>query len=221
MALTQNQIKGVVSLFVKSFIYAENEAERKTLYVEFEDTFGRGIKEWEETIRSQIIECTKDKKIIEAFDKIRNRKKAYNLEEICSIRLLEERDFEQIIEIINSSFDMRLTHLDNKKLIRFSESGYSVVAYKDDEVLGVLLAAEILDLNFDTIYIDTFAVAECVRGIGIGRKMLSYLCEIAREKSDYVHTFRLQTDRNMEAYKIYKHWGFRENSLVQMKYYCI
>ena len=146
MALTQNQIKGVVGLFVKSFIYAENEAERKKLYVEFEDTFGRGIKEWEETIRSQIIECAKDKKIIDDFDIIRNRKKNCNLEEICSIRLLEEGDFEQIIEIINSSFDMLLTHLDNEKLIRFSESGYSVVAYKDDEVLGVLLAELIMGI---------------------------------------------------------------------------
>lgn len=68
-------------------------------------------------------------------------------------------------------------------------------------------------------FIDTFAVAECVRGNGIGRKLLKAVAGTYTGAS--YCKLRLNTERTRPDYKIYKHLGFEESKLVQMECYQI
>ena len=58
MALTHRQVEGVISLFTTSFINCSNEDERKKMIVNFEDTFGKSIAEWQTKCREAICATT-------------------------------------------------------------------------------------------------------------------------------------------------------------------
>lgn len=219
MALTQKQISGVIKLFVKTFVNSKSEEERKLLCVNFEDTFGNGILDWKEKCKEQLMEYKIDENIIKKFDEISNRKQNQTDRLEYSIRLLEEKDFVQVRELINQAFDLGLTIYDDDRMKEFIKTGYSIVAYREDEVLGVLMAYETPELLMSNIYIDTFTVAESVRGCGMGEKMIAYIQDIARCKEKIVYTLRLQTNKKLDAYQIYKHWGFQEMDRVVMKRY--
>ena len=219
MALTQKQIEGVVNLFVRIFMDCKDKEEQKLLCINFEDTFGKGIGDWKEKCKEQLVKCKAEEDIISQFDEISNRKQNKDTQIEYSIRLMEENDFEQVRELINKAFDLGLTYFDDNKLKGYLETGYSIVAYRDDEILGVLLAYETPELVMANIYVDTFTVAECVRGCGIGENMINYLQNIAREKEKRVYTLRLHTNKKIEAYQIYNHWGFHEMDRVVMKKY--
>lgn len=92
------------------------------------------------------------------------------------------------------------------------------MACNNDEILGVILGYPVPDLSSDAIYIDTFVVAESIRGSGVGKRLLVELSK--QNRTDNICVMRLQTEKTREAYQIYKHLGFRESSLVHMeKYY--
>lgn len=219
MALTQKQIDGVIKLFVRTFVDCKSEEERKILCINFEDTFGNGILDWKEKCKELLVEYKTDEKIIGKFDEISNRKQTKTERLEYSIRLLEEKDFVQVRELINHAFDLGLTIYDDDRMKEFIQAGYSIVAHREDEILGVLMAYETPELVISNIYIDTFTVAESVRGCGMGEKMIEYVQGIARGKEKRVYTLRLQTNKKIDAYQIYKHWGFQEMDRVVMKQY--
>lgn len=218
MALTKKQVEGVTNLFVASFVNSSNELERKKALIEFEDAFGRSICEWKSICREKIEQRTSDNSVIDCFDKIISRNEQTNIADEYIVRMLEATDLEQVRELINSIFGMCLTFYDDDKLKKFIESGYSVVACNGEEIVGVALAFEMLDYNMATIYMDTFAVAECVRGHGIGKKMFKHIQKLGKS-SGRSGKMKLQTDRKIDAYHIYKHWGFQEDELVHMHGY--
>ncbi len=218
MALTKKQIEGVTNLFVASFINSSNELDRKKVLIEFEDAFGKSICEWKSICREKIEQRTSDNSIIGCFDEIINRSEQTNITNEYVVRMLEEADLEQVRELINSAFGMCLTFYDDEKFKKFIESGYSVVACNDEEIVGVALAFEMPDYNIATIYLDTFAVAEHVRGCGIGKKMLKHVQKLGKS-GGRAGKIKLQTDRKIDAYYIYKHWGFQEDELVHMHSY--
>lgn len=220
MALTKKQIEGIEDLFVTSFVNSENELDRKKILIQFEDTFGKSIGEWKGVCREKIEQCTSDESIIAYFDKMIHREGQTTVAAEYTVRMLEEADLEQVREIINASFGMCLTVRDDEKLKKFVESGYSVVACSDEEIVGVALAFEMPDYNLSTIYLDTFAVSEHIRGCGIGKKMFGYLQKLVRENI-IACRIRLQTDRKIDAYQIYKHWGLQEDDLVHMRGYIV
>lgn len=221
MALTQKQIAGVVNLFVRALINSEDKEEQKLLCINFEDTFGKSIEDWKEKCKEKLVEYKAKEDVIDKFDEISNRKQNKVTQIEYSIRMMEEHDFGQVRELINQAFDLGLTYYDDDKLKEYSKNGYSIVAYREDEILGVLLAYETPELVMSNIYIDTFTVAECVRGCGIGESMINYVQNIAKEKEKGVYTLRLLTNKNIEAYQIYKHWGFQEMDRVVMKRYFV
>ena len=217
MALTKLQAEAVVKLFALSFAHNDSEKIRKEIFLEFEDTFGRGIADWHSICKEIIEQHTSDKDVIEHFDMLVYRKENQNEWSECLIRQLKESDLEAVIELINSAFSMMLTSYDNERFEKFMESGYSFVACNNDEILGVVLGYLAPDLNMDAVYLDTFTVSETVRGHGIGRMLLRHVSKCA--SSNHIHLLKLHTNRSIEAYKIYKHWGFRESELVLMKRY--
>ena len=219
MALTKKQVEGVTSLFVTNFVNSNDELDRKKVLIQFEDAFGKSICEWKSICREKIEQCTSDKRIIECYDEIINQSEQTNTADEYVVRMLEEADLEQVRELINSTFGMCLTFYDDDKFKKFIESGYSVVACNGEEIVGVALAFEMPNYNIATIYLDTFAVAEYVRGHGIGKKMLNYVHKLS--DSNGAKKIKLQTDRKIDAYHIYKHWGFQEDEVVHMHGYFI
>ena len=218
MALTKNQAEGVLDLLIKSFINNDSQQERKKLLIEFEDIFGKSIPDWKTICRNRLIQHTSDKTVLDRFDEVVSREKQTDNAEGYTIRLLEKADLLQVRELINGAFAMCLTVYDEERFEKFIKSGYSIVACNDDEVVGALLAYEMPDYNVATVYIDTFVVAEFMRDCGIGKRLLQYVQDLARENSG-IRKIKLQTDKKREAYNIYRHWGFQEDELIPMHKY--
>ena len=214
MALTARQTEAVISLFANSFIYSKDETEKKKLLIDFEDDFGKSIPNWKELCRDRI----SDENNLASFDSLLDRKNKDYSEEY-QIRLLQEKDLPQVREMVNKAFDLILTQFDDDRLKKFVESGYSVVATSGEEVGGVIFAFDMPSCNLNTIYIDTFCVAENIRGLGIGKKMLRQVMKIGHN-GGYAKII-LQTDRNIDAYQIYKHLGFQEDELTHMHLYFV
>ncbi|MDD3221547.1 MAG: GNAT family N-acetyltransferase [Clostridia bacterium] len=168
----------------------------------------------EKNCKEELENLGADSTCIETFEQLAYRNKKHEQSCDCVIRELRESDYDEIIIMLNRAFSLALTRYDKEKFEKFLQSGYSFVARNRDEIIGVVLGYVIPDLWGDAIYVDSLVVGETVRGTGVGYRLLSYLSEYALSKD--IHEFRLQTDKNLEAYKIYKHWGFNENSLVQM-----
>lgn len=166
----------------------------------------------------RIRKLTADTSVIEEYEKLSTRNDNTDKKPDCEIRLLVKEDFEQVREIINAAFDMSVTTYDEPSFLAFVESGYSLVACKDDEILGVILAHVQPELSVPYVYINSFAVSEYARGKGIGKAMFMCLKKNMDERGLFM--IKLQTDSNIKAYEIYKHWGFQDSELVQMKYYC-
>lgn len=215
MALTKSQVDSIVDLFSLAFANSSDESVREKAYFEFEDIFGKGIDNWQAICRGKIKQCTLNEAVIEHFDRLAHRhdNKVEDMEYL--IREIKESDLAAVIELINNAFSMNLTYFDNDKIKKFMDSGYSFVACNNDEVLGVALGYYIPDLCMDAVYLDTLTVAETIRGRGIGRKLLSHISKCAI--SNKIYEIKLHTDRTIEAYQIYKHWGFKESKLVLMK----
>lgn len=217
MALTKAQADSVIRLFILSFASENDNQKRKKLFIEFEDIFGKGIKNWQVICREKLEQGIDNQIIKEHFEKLIYRNEKKSVSNSYTIRKLEKSDFEEVRMMINSAFDFVLTFYDDYKIEKFMESGYSFVACHNDEILGVILGYLVPDLNLDVIYIDTLVVAESARGSGIGKKLLAQVSKQAQ--FDKVHILRLQTEKNSDAYQIYKHLGFCETKLVQMKKY--
>lgn len=64
----------------------------------------------------------------------------------------------------------------------------------------------------DLIFIDTMAIDENYRGMGIGHKMFDFIKAIKKEKN--LDGLELQVNaRNRAAYEMYKKYGFTEKSI--------
>ncbi|MBD5135502.1 MAG: GNAT family N-acetyltransferase [Lachnospiraceae bacterium] len=182
------------------------------------DTFGKGIKDWHIQCKA-ILEQGADNQILkEHFEKLILHNEGQNSSEDYIIRKLEKTDFEEVKILIKREFPIGLLYRDDDGLENFAKKGYYFVACHNDEILGVVLGYPVPDLSSDTVYIDTFVVAENIRGSGIGKKLLM---EVSKQnRTDNIRILRLQTEKTKEAYRIYKHLGFYESSLIHMeKYY--
>lgn len=219
MALTKSQANAVIKMFALSFASSDSEKNRKKIFFEFEDTFGNGLANWQSMCKEKIEQYASDKAVIEHFDMLVHRKETQSDWNELVLRELKKSDLEAVTELINSAFALGLTSYDNEKFEKFIESGYSFVACNGDEILGVVLGYLIPDLSLDAVYVDTFTVAETVRDHGIGKKLLQHISTCALSNS--VHVLKLHTDRTIEAYQIYKHWGFAESEFVLMKRYIV
>lgn len=218
MALTKAQSDMAINLFSDLFVRDNTVEERKRLFLEFEDIFGKGIHDWQNICRERMKQKLSDKKVIEYFDAFANRKEQKKEQEY-QIRKLEKTDLEAVRELINRAFQMCLTFYDDGKFEPFIESGYSFAACNKEELLGVALGYRMPDLSMDAIYIDTLAVAEMARGNGIGRQLLSHISKCAVKNGVYM--LKLQTDKVKDAYQFYRHLGFEESELVLMKRYSL
>ena len=145
------------------------------------------------------------------------------------IRTATINDYESVIKIISQVQDMHVEwrpdiykYNDNliskKDFEKIVESNTFFVAENDNEkIVGVL---EIIfrhiespaHVTRDVIFVDTMAVDEKYRGLGVGHKMFEFLKAMKIEKN--MDGIELQVNaRNRAAYEMYKKYGFTEKSI--------
>lgn len=144
------------------------------------------------------------------------------------IRLAKKSDYESVIKIMSQVQDMHVEwrpdiYKHNDNLIpqdvfeKIVENDTFYVVVNQDSVVGVL---EIVyrhvespsHVTRDFIFVDTMAIDENYRGMGIGHKMFDFLKQIKAEKN--LDGIELQVNaKNSVAYEMYKKYGFTEKSI--------
>ena len=144
------------------------------------------------------------------------------------IRLAKKADYESVIKIMSQVQNMHVEwrpdiYKHNDNLIpqdvfeKIVENDTFYVAVNEDSVVGVL---EIVyrhvespsHVTRDFIFVDTMAIDENYRGMGIGHKMFELLKQIKAEKN--LDGIELQVNaKNSAAYEMYKKYGFIEKSI--------
>ena len=144
------------------------------------------------------------------------------------IRLAKKTDYEAVTRIMSQVQDMHVEwrpdiYKHNDNLIpqdvfeKIVENDTFYVAVNQDSVVGVL---EIVyrhvespsHVTRDFIFVDTMAIDENYRGMGIGHKMFDFLKQIKAEKN--LDGIELQVNaKNSVAYEMYKKYGFTEKSI--------
>ncbi|KAF6066967.1 Acetyltransferase (GNAT) family protein [Candida albicans] len=74
-------------------------------------------------------------------------------------------------------------------------------------------SSQVLSKTPNTVYIESFAVLEAYRGLGIGKKLLNYLIEETKKR--FIHEIIIHVSvANHEAISWYKKQGFSQGELV-------
>ena len=211
MALSPMQVKEVIDLCANNFVQEKDCLKRKRLLQRFDDTFGRGIHNWKDILLEAITEKDPNGASKEIYSELVNSVSKndgnFDYRELC------EADLPMVRELINRAFGFFLTDRDDDQLKKFI-NGYSFVACNKEDVLGISLAYVIPGLMSDKLYIDTLVVSEAARGQGIAR----HLIEVQQNKGykNRIYSTYLMTDRQLEAYQLYQHLGFRESKYAFM-----
>lgn len=109
--------------------------------------------------------------------------------------LIAKEEFEKIVE--NNTFFV--AENENKKIV-----GVLEIIFRHIESPA--------HVTRDVIFIDTMAVDEKYRGLGVGHKMFEFLKMMKIEKN--MDGIELQVNaRNRAAYEMYKKYGFTEKSI--------
>ena len=144
------------------------------------------------------------------------------------IRLAKKADYESVKRIMSQ---VQVMHAEwrpdiykhNENLIpqdvfeKILENNTFYVAESDSSVIGVLEIAyrhveSPSHVTRDVIFVDTMAIDENYRGMGIGHKMFDFIKELKQEKN--LDGVELQVNaRNSAAYEMYKRYGFTEKSI--------
>ena len=216
MALTKLEASGMMRLTAWAFARVQNREERKKIFIEFEDIFGREIKDWEAGIAEILKEQAQDEEVLEHFRSLCSREQKVITG--YEIRCAEQSDLKDITELINRNFNMMLTSKDYDRYTPFLKSGYSFVICNHDSILGCVLAQPYQILLTTSICIDVLVVGETCRNMGLGKALLQHVQNYAKENNNdfRLSYLRLTTDKTKDAYRFYRHLGFGESDYVTM-----
>ncbi len=143
------------------------------------------------------------------------------------IRNALQSDYEQIENIMTQAHRMHVEWRDdiyrmNDPILSYerfmnllSEETY-IVAQKDEDVVGILYYffknTDIPSMQKrKVLYIDTMAVEENFRGMGVGTAMFDHIKNIAKA-NDCTHMELSVNAKNINAQKMYAKYGFSEKS---------
>ena len=118
------------------------------------------------------------------------------------VRDYRESDLDSVNSILKEAFDTNKKNFDD-------EIFHEVVACIDEKVVGYLLLTKVLNPVKDSYYylVDYVCVDSNYRGLGIGKKLLTYAEDIA--KSDNSIYLQLTCSRfRKEAHKLYESSGY-------------
>lgn len=208
MALRKSQKEIAISLFVKAFSTTEDKKDKKELYIQFADAYDGSIKGWREKVEQELV----DEKLKQQFKEFYNREKQTDIKEFVTVEPLSLEDMDQISYLASKELNVMPWVVDETRadsINEFVNSGYSYVAKRENVVLGFILAYKCPTYGGRYyIYIDTFVVNSDAQGQGIGKMLLEELrTDMYRNR---IYSMKLMTEREIPAYKIYKHLGFEE-----------
>lgn len=208
MALRKAQKEMAITLFAKAFSAAEDERDRKELFIQFSDAYEDSIQDWQGKVEEEL----KDDVVKEEFQRLVNRKQKIDIKDFVIIENLKKEDLKQISYLASKELDM-MPWVENEigpeSLFDFIDSGYSYVAKRENVILGFILAYKCPTYGGNYyMYIDTFVVNSDVQGKGIGKMLLQKLRE--NMFKNRIFRVKLMTKKEIPAYKIYKHLGFEE-----------
>jgi GNAT superfamily N-acetyltransferase len=210
MALSERQAKGVLKLFVNTFAYSTAD-KRKDVYMDFVDSFLGGIKQWETTIYGAFIAEGIPSDIISQWLKLEEERKEGHVGEVCEICKMTMADESQIVKLIAKEIGCtpRFAEFGEIGTVKdYEATGYSFVAKKINEVVGVIMAQKIMDYGSYYVYVNNFAVESSMQGRGIGTQLMKHLISVAKQNG--IHRIKLHTQKNLKAYDIYHHMGFED-----------
>ena len=144
------------------------------------------------------------------------------------IRIAKKEDYESVKKIMSQVQDMHVEwrpdiYKHNENLIsqdvfeKIIENDTFYVAVCEDSVVGILeITYRHIEspshVTRDVIFVDTMAIDENYRKLGIGHKMFDFLKQLKVEKN--LDGIELQVNaKNSAAYEMYKKYGFTEKSI--------
>ena len=210
MALSRRQAKAVIKLFVNTFA-SSDEDKRKDVYADFADSFSGGIKQWEVTIYGAFIDEGVSSDVISQWQELEEARKGGHVTETCEICKMTMADEDQIVKLLSNEIGCmpRFAEYDEVGTVKdFENTGYSFVAKKNNEVVGVIMAQKIMDYGSYHIFVNNYAVKASMQGNGIGKQLMEHLISAARK--DKIHKILLHTEKKLKAYDIYHHMGFED-----------
>ena len=218
--LNKKQLETVMNLFTTGFVNSTDETMRRSLFIQYSDDFGHEMNNWQELCREKIKSYTSNPVVLEHYDMLVGHIDKHIDEADIFIRKFEADDIDEVREILNDAFRMLMLipdSEDDKKFNRFLKSDYSVVAVYDGNIVGVALADVVSEISWNVLYLDSFAIKNGMRNQGIGKKMIVQIEKQASKEK--IHKLVLKTDKKIEAYDIYRHWGFEESESLFMQHY--
>lgn len=213
MALSERQTQALLKMFIKNIVHEESKEEREKLYVEFEDSFKGIFLKWEDTIYSALVDNSVPTYIITEWQQFKNKTASRRERDdiaICDMKLEDERAIVRIIvdEIGCVPYFSEFNETGTVK--EFKDTGYSFVAKKGEEIVGVMMAQKQMSYGSNYIFIENFAVVSSFQGMGVGRLLMHHLFKLARKEK--IHRINLNTQKKLKAYDIYHHMGFEDQS---------
>ena len=125
--------------------------------------------------------------------------------DVDNLKLIYEKTFERAEGILNYFYKGFADY------INFSvKQGYAYIAIFDDYECGYILAYRKPDMMYgEEIYIELLVVLPEYQRKGIGTALLNQIKEQAQEEK--IEELALRTGCYMDAYEIYKKYGFKDS----------
>jgi GNAT superfamily N-acetyltransferase len=143
--------------------------------------------------------------------KTRRREKKGHVGEVCEICKMAMADESQIVKLISKEIGStpHFAEFGEIGTVKdYEATGYSFVAKKGNEVVGVIMAQKIMDYGSYDVYVNNFAVESSMQGRGIGTQLMKHLISVAKQNG--IDRIKLHTQKNLKAYDIYHHMGFED-----------
>ena len=127
------------------------------------------------------------------------------------IRFYEDSDYEQVNHLLEDTFHYQKSKISDPNV-------YEFVAVFEDKIVGYFNLGRMLDVirNIVIFHVDYVCVSEELRGKKIGRKMMEYAIDFAKEKG----ATRMELtsgNQRIAAHKLYEGLGFvkRDSSIFR------
>lgn len=195
-----------MSMFVRIFSMADDENEREELYIQFADAYDGSIKDWKEKVEERL----ESEELREKFRGVCNCKKEIDIKKFVTIEPLRLEDLGEVSGLASKELDMTpWIGREQDSIVDFVNGGRSYVARREGIVLGFILAYKCPAYGGSHyIYIDTFVVDGGAQGYGVGKMLLNQVRKDMLKEG--ILFLKLMTKKDIQAYKIYKHFGFEE-----------
>lgn len=120
-----------------------------------------------------------------------------------TIRPMEERDLDQVVQIEEENFSMPWSRKSFLDTLQLPHAIY-VVAEREGRIAGYCGCYQILE----EAEIVNVAVDKAFRGRGIGRRMLTELMRLGEERGSFAYTLEVRVS-NAPAIHLYESLGFK------------